>query len=221
VEFFQCLEGRQSYRAFLQKGVEKTLLERILRAANRSPSYKNTQPWEVFVVAGEKKDILAARLTEQASSGATTKPDFPFVETWPEALGRRAKEHMARRHEALGIDSADKDQIRQGYLRNFTFFDAPCAMFIGMDRTLTSWSLFDLGLFVHGLLLSLEAEGLGACPQAMPTAYPETMRTELEIPETICLVLAISAGYPDLEAPANQYRSVRRKIDEFVRWYGL
>ena len=221
MEFFECIEGRQSYRAYLEKGVERPVLERILKAANRSPSYKNSQPWEVFVVAGEKKKILAEKLFEQASSHITPNPDLPFVEAWPEALEKRAREHTQRRFRALGLDIEDKDQVRQGYLRNFQFFDAPCVLYIGMDRALTSWSIFDLGLFVHGLLLALEAEGLGGCPQAMPTAYPETVRQELEIPETISLILAISMGYPDLESPANQYRSSRKDLSEFVRWYGL
>jgi len=57
MDIFQCIEGRKSYRAFTQKKVEKGVLEKILRAANRSPSYRNTQPWEVFVVAGERKEI--------------------------------------------------------------------------------------------------------------------------------------------------------------------
>jgi nitroreductase len=90
-----------------------------------------------------------------------------------------------------------------------------------MERGLTSWSVLDLGLFVHGLLLCLVAEGLGCCPQAMPAAYPDIIREELEIPDTFSLVLAISIGYPDPDAPINRYRTTRRDLDEFVRWYDL
>jgi nitroreductase len=221
MEFFQCIEKRRSYRAFVQKSVERSVLEKIFGAANRSPSYKNTQPWEVFVVAGEKKDALAQKLLEKASSEVKPGPHIPLVEAWPEALERRAEEHMVRRFKALGIDPEQKDQIRQGQLKNFTFFDAPCAVFVGMDRTLTSWSIFDLGLFVHGLLLGLEAEGLGGCPQAMPTTYPDTIRAALNVPDSFCIVLAISIGYPDLDAPINQYHTGRRDLDEFVHWFGL
>ena len=221
MEFFQCIERRRSYRAFLPKGIDKGVLERILKAANRSPSYMNSQPWEVFVISGAKKDGLAQRLYDEASAGIEPAPDLPFVKEWPKAVEQRVIETRLRRFEALGIDPDDKGQVQEIYYRNFRFFDAPCVIFVGMERSLAVWSVFDLGLFVHGLLLCLEAEDLGGCPQAMPTAYPEIIREELHIPGTISLILALSIGYPDPEAPVNQYHTTRRNAEEFVRWYDI
>jgi nitroreductase len=215
-----CMEQRKSCRGFLPKEVSRETLERILGAANRSPSYMNTQPWEVFAVCGEPKKKLAAKLYERASAGGPSAPDYPFPTTWPEAMDRRSKEHRLRRFKAVGVDPENQDMVRSGYLRNFVFFDAPCALFIGLDRSLTPWSVFDLGSFVHALLLAAHAEGLGGCPQALVMAYPEIVREELGVPESIALFLGISLGYPDPDARANQYRSLRRDPGEIVRWYG-
>jgi nitroreductase len=220
MDLFQCLNERRSCRAFLKKEVKREVLERILAVANRSPSYMNTQPWEVFLVTGETKEALAAKLYPVASSDAPAKPDYPFPAVWPDAIGQRSKEHRLRRFKAVGVDPENKDMVRTGFLRNFLFFDAPCALFIGLDRSLTPWSVFDLGSFVHALLLAVHAEGLGACPQALTMAYPDIVRKELAIPEQIALFLAVSLGYPDWEAKANQYRSLRRETNEFVRWFG-
>ena len=90
---------------------------------------------------------------------------------------------------------------------------------MGMDKTLTSWSMFDLGLFVQSFLMTLHAEGLGGCPQAMLTVYPDIICRHLDIPENIKIAIGISLGYPDNNAAANKYRSQRMDVKEFVRWY--
>jgi len=222
MDFVETMESRISRRAFLPKKVEKATLEKILRTANRCPSYMNTQPWDVFVVTGQKKENLAKKLYEQVSSGTSPAPDIPFPKAWPEAHDERLKSHRMRRFKALGIDpDKDQDKVVTSYRNNFKFYDAPCAIFIAMDKTLTQWSVFDCGAFVHGLLLAAHAEGLGACPQAMPTAYPDTIRAELGIPKHLAIVLCISLGYPNLEMPINQYRSLRRDISEYIRWHGF
>lgn len=220
MELFQCIESRRSFRSFIPKPVDKGTLTKVLEAANRSPSYMNTQPWEVFVVTGAKRNNLAKSLLEEALSETTPQPDLPFPKEWPDQIERRSKEHRLRRFEALGIDPSDEEKVRQSYLRNFEFYDAPCVLFLGMERSLTPWSIFDLGLFTTSILLAAQAEGLGCCTQAMPMRYPDLIRNELGIPPTIALILAICMGYPDLKAEINQYRSTRKELSEFVKWFG-
>jgi len=221
MDIFQCAERRKSYRAFLRKEVDREVLEKILKAANRSPSFRNSQPWEIFVVVGEKKESLAKRLLDAGTRGTATTPDLPDPKKWPDAISERMKKHFLLRWKATGVDPENEDQIRENLMSNLKLYDAPCVMFIGMDRALSSWSIFDLGIFTHSVLLGLENEGLGGCPQASVTRYADIIRNELKIPETISLVLAVSLGYPDSEAPANRYHSKRRNLREFVQWHGL
>jgi len=146
------------------------------------------------------------------------RPDFPFPALWPEALQNRLTNHRLKRFAALGIDANDHEQMQASYRRNFKFFDAPCGVFLGLDQSLTSWSMFDLGLFVHGLLMALHAEGLGGCPQAALAAYPDIVRKKLAIAENIKIVLGVSLGYPDHQAAINQYKTQRIDLLDFVRW---
>ena len=53
------------------------------------------------------------------------------------------------------------------------------------------------------------------------TGYPDAIRAELGITNNLAIVLCISIGYPDLGMPLNQYRSLRREINEYIRWSGF
>jgi nitroreductase len=85
------------------------------------------------------------------------------------------------------------------------------------DSSLTPWSVFDMGLFAQSLMLAAHAHGLGTVPQAFLTDYAEHVKKFLGIPESKRFVLGISIGYPDMDSPANKFRTDRVNTDEIVR----
>lgn len=60
---------RVSVRNFLEKEVEDTKIEKLLRAAMASPSAGNQRPWEFYVV--KDKEILSKLSDVSAYSGCT------------------------------------------------------------------------------------------------------------------------------------------------------
>lgn len=218
MELLEGINARRSTRAFKSTPIPKDVLEKILQTAGKSPSYANTQPWEVAVVSGQKKEELSNLLYELGKSGATMTPDIPHPQDWPPELERRSKEHGTRRLQALGIDRADTEQREASTLTNYKFFGAPCVLFLFTDE-LIPWSMYGLGLFSQSLILAAHSHGVSSCLQAWVANYPDTVRRLLGIPETKKLVIGISLGYPDMEAKANTYRSTRVDIKDFVRWY--
>ncbi len=218
MDLLEGITTRRSFRAFNPTPVPEEILRRILEVASRSPSYTNTQPWEVVVVSGKKREELSKILSGLAQANTPTNPDIPFPTTWPAEIARRSREHGERRFKALGVEREDEQKRRELRLLNFQFYGAPCALFLLMDNTLGSWSIFDMGLFAQSLLLAAHSFGVGSCLQAMLAAYPDAVREFLGIPKTRKIVLGISMGYPDLEAPLNSYRSERVGQDAFVKW---
>ena len=219
MELLEGIETRRSLRAFKSTPITKEVLERILRAAGKSPSYTNTQPWEVAVISGKKKEELSRILCDLVKSDITPNPDLPSPKNWPPELDRRAKEHGMRRFQAIGIAREDERQRRELRLSNFKFYGGPCVLFLFMDSTLGSWSIFDMGLFAQTLILAAHSFGVGSCLQASLASYPDAVRQFLGIPGTKQLVLGISLGYPDLEARINTYQSSRVGLDDFVQWH--
>lgn len=219
MELVKGIQLRRSTRAFQLTPIPKKTLRKVLELAGRSPSYSNTQPWEVAVVSGEKREALSKILIDLASSGTPPNPDIPSPGSWPDMLVKRSKKHGAKRFQALGIDRANQQQREQLRLANYEFYGAPCVLFLFIDRLLSTWSIFDMGLFAQSILLASHSLGLGSCLQAILVNYPQAVRTFLGLPSTKLLVIGISIGYPDAEARINSYRSDRIDLGDFVHWY--
>ena len=52
--------SRFSARAYLDKPVDKSVIEDLLQVAARAPSGTNTQPWNVYVVQGARQDKMVS-----------------------------------------------------------------------------------------------------------------------------------------------------------------
>ena len=212
----ECITNRRSIRAFQDKPVSQDLLREIIATACWSPSYKNSQPWQVLVVSGEKKEGLSQMMVDLLDNGTPPEPDLPAPESWPEAEQARIDYLMAKRKELTGMDLTDPSVVARAKKANFCFYGAPHAIYLYQDSSLSSWSLFDLGLFAQSLMLAAHAKGLGTVPQGFVTDYSQAIKKYLNIPEHNRLVLGLSVGYPDMTAPANGYRTERSPLEEIV-----
>ena len=219
MEILECIKTRRSIRGFKPGPIPTEVMEKILQAASNSPSYTNTQPWEVAVVTGRKKNELSRKLFELARVNAPTSSDLPTPKAWPSALEKRAQEHGTRRLSTLGVARQDEEGREELRLMNFEFYGAPCAVFLFIDGSLGEWSIFDTGLFAQNLILAAHSLGVESCLQASVTNYAPEIKKFLDLPESKKLVIGISLGYPEEKVKLNTYRSLKQKPNEFSRWY--
>jgi nitroreductase len=205
-----------SIRGFKKKPVPQELLQKIITTACHSPSYKNSQPWEVMVISGEKKQELSAMLVELLDSDTPSSPDLAEPESWPEAEQARINDLFTKRKEITGIDLTAPEIVIKAKKANFRFYGAPHGIFLYQDKTLSEWSLFDIGLFAQSLMLAAHAEGIGMVPQAFLTDYAQQVKDYLHIPVGKRLILGLSAGYPDMDSPVNGFKTPRSPVDEIA-----
>ena len=218
MEVLEGIKTRRSTRGFKPDPVPKDVINRILEAVSNTPSYTNTQPWEVVVVSGKKKDELSRVIFDLAKAKAPTGPDLPMPKDWPTEHGKRSGEHGARRLATLGIDRGDEEGRQKLNLMNYEFYGAPCAAFLFIDGSLGEWSIFDMGLFAQNLILAAHALGVESVLQASVTNYAPQIKKFLGVAESKKLIICISLGYPDDKAKLNAYRSIKQKAAEFTRW---
>jgi nitroreductase len=220
MELSNFIQSRRSVRAFKSTPVSKELIEQVFGCAQSSPSYANSQPWEVVVVTGQTRDSLSRVLYDLAQAEVTIHPDIPTPASWPAHIDERVKEHGARRFKALGIERTDAQARNHLRLMNFEFFGAPCAAFFMIDEALDQWSAMDVGMYVQTTALSLHAHGLSSCLQASLAYYPNAVREHLSIPPSKKILLGMSFGYADEEAPINAYQSARVELQRSLTIYG-
>jgi nitroreductase len=217
MDAIECIKTRMSIRKFKGEAVPPELLMKVIDVARWSPSYKNSQPWEVIVVSGGQKEALSKLLIELLENGIEPEPDLPAPHAWPPAIEVRINALMKKRSEITGKDLNSPEVRKKSKIANFQFYRAPHGIFLFQDSSLTPWSIFDIGLFAQSLMLAAHAYGLGTVPQAFLTDYSRDIKKFLGIPEDKRLVLGISIGYPDLESAVNAFRTDRIDTDEIVR----
>jgi nitroreductase len=218
MDAIECIRNRKSIRKFLPDPVPRKLLEEILETAKWSPSYKDSQPWEVILLSGAKKEALSQMLLNKLENEDQPTPDLEAPRSWPAPEQARIDQLLRARQQATGIDLNAPENIIRSKKANFRFYNAPHAVYLLQDASLSDWSLFDIGLFAQSLMLAAHAKGLGTVPQAYATDYAREVKEFLAIPESKRLILGLSLGYPDLDSPVNATRTDRMAIDELVTW---
>ena len=65
-------------------------------------------------------------------------------------------------------------------------------------------------------MLSLTARGLGTCVQVSLAAYPEVIRSELNIPLELWSLCGLAVGYTDPDFPANHLHISRYPVQKNI-----
>jgi nitroreductase len=227
MDIAEVINQRKSIRAFKSDPVPKEILKEIMELALRAPSWANTQPWEFAIVTGEKLEEIRQAFVEKAAS-EEDKPDIPRPREFPEPYDTRRRVLGRKVLELKGIRREDKERRKWWLLQGLRLFEAPCVIYICVDRSfyqqgdaLNVWPVFDCGLVAENIMLLATKYGLGTIAQIQAVAYPDVLRKVLGIPDSKLIALGIAVGYPDWNDPVNQLRSEREPLHNVSTWYGF
>jgi len=209
----ELLEARRSIRAFLPKSIEEETLIAILEAAGKSPSWTNVQPWEVYVAQGETLDRIKRAYRENYAQNLPDTSETPRPTQWSVCA-------KARQNAFFAAIKNEGGTVADSFVPlNKELFHAPAVVYLCVDRVMSEWSLYDIGLYSQSLMLLATEYGLGSIAAVTLAAYPEVLRRELGVPENLKFTLGIALGYADGEHPINDFRSDRVPLGETVRFF--
>jgi nitroreductase len=218
--------SRFSTRAFLNKPVEKSVLEDLLQVAARSPSGTNTQPWKVYVLQGAAKDKLVHEVCE-AHNAMAANPALAaeHAEEYDYYPSKWVSPYIDRRRECgfglygvLGIGKGDKDKMHLQHQQNYRFFGAPVGLIFTLDKVMGRGSLLDYGMFLQSLMLAARARGLHTCPQAAWNGFAKIIYKHVGAGENEMMVCCLSLGYADEAALVNTFKTTRVDASTFTHW---
>jgi nitroreductase len=212
----KLMTQRKSARHYLDKSVSRADIEDLIRCAGAAPSAINLQPWEYVVTYGQEKDRLIRRLKKvdamkNVSCGPGTSTPLP------EKISNRSRG-------ALNVMKPQIDKLNIPFNQfveegSCSFYGAPVAIIVLMDKIFPKLRYLDVGLSVSYLLLAAEAKGLSTCPIGLITEYGDDIKDVLNIPQKKEVLLTIALGYADETAPENDFKTDREPLNEILTWY--
>lgn len=235
MEFSTVLKNRRSIRAFSDKDVTQATINEILSEALESPSSSNTQPYKIAVATGSvcrelgqellakyykinkiQRKPLPLKVLSALTSKAMPDGDFkPILGKYPGIFQKRRMETGRGLYEILDIKRGDKQARDDQMARNFTFFDAPTAIFVFVHPGMTFTSFVDAGIMMQSLMLSATNKGLGTCAQGALGMWRSPLEKHFDIPKGYKLVCGLALGYPNEEV-VNTYRPNKLDLNEFM-----
>lgn len=211
----EILEQRWSCRAFRPGAVPEQTLRDVLKLAQRTPSWCNTQPWHVHLLGPDATARFAASLTAHVQSSAPS-PDLPMPAEYVGVYRDRRRESGFALYASLGIARDDLEARGRQMLRNFSFFGAPQVAVVTTDRSQGVYGAIDCGGYVANLLNAAHAHGVATVPQAAVAMYSGHVREVLGIGDDRLVVCAVGLGFADEADPVNRFRTSRASLDEAV-----
>jgi nitroreductase len=192
----EAVENRRSVRKFLEKEIDRGILEKILSAGIAAPSAKNRQPWRFTVITGALRREMAAILRSGFNREKSGEAFLPHYAQYLASAERTAEIMETAPVTVLAVNAEN------GFSLNQT----------AEEKLFETANIQSIGASIQNILLAALEYGVGGlwiCD--IYFAYPELrawLRTDRQI------VAAVSLGYPD-ETP---FPRPRKRLDCVVEW---
>lgn len=219
MELSEAIYNRRSIRAFLPDPIPRQTVEAIIKLARWTPSWGNTQPWEIIVADGEKTNQLAEAFVNEAQSGKPPRPDIKMPDDFPKPHKSRYIELGKSLFTDMGIAREDKQARIDHYMNMYRFFGAPTVIYLTIDGQLNEpYACLDIGSIGTTICYAALEKNLGTIYLAASMHYPDIVKNVLNISDTKNVVIGIAIGFPHPDSPASLFRSQREPVENIIRF---
>lgn len=176
----EVVAARRSVRAFVDKPVPRTAVERAITLAVQAPAPHHSAPWRFVLISDAQRKTDMSR-----AMGSAWEADLKRDGLTDERIG----DILARSHRLLTetpllvICCADMT-------RAHNYSDG--------RRDRAEWSLFahSIGASLQTFMLALAEDGIASCWISAPVFCGETIKRLLELPQRVEPQALVLVGYP-------------------------
>lgn len=214
------LEARHSCRGFRPTTVPEATVRDILALAQRTPSWCNSQPWQIIITSGQETDSFREFLMRRVNEGPGAY-DIAPPQRYDGVYRERRRSSGFALYDSVGVTRGDVDGRRRQALENFRFFGAPHVAIVTSEADLGAYGYVDCGGYVSTFLLAAASLGIATIAQAAIAGYSNVVREYFDLPRVRHVVCGISFGYADPDHPANGFRTERARVEEVAKVRGF
>lgn len=211
MNFKELMEKRYSARDFTSKEVTEEDLNEIVEIAELSPSWANSQPWNVYIATGKSLSDIREKWIEQNASEIEGNSDLPSGHR--EDFGERALNNMNHLFGSVIETLGDPEEFAK---TQPILFNSTTIVYLTMPKGAPMWSVYDLGAFSMSLMLAACEKDIDSIPAYELIKYPEVLRENLPIPEDEDIIAGIALGYAS-DAKVNEFRSSRMDVEDILK----
>jgi len=208
--FEELMKKRHSVRKFQSKEIPEDVLKNIISTSLRTPSWANSQPWNIYVVSGQALEEIRKVWISKNNEQIKGYSDIPPVHRIE--FDEKAQRNMS--HTLSNIGTFINDPTLEKFAKyQHILFNAPTVVYLTLNKGHSKWSMYDLGALGMSIMLSAMDRGVDSIVAYELIKYPDVLRQYAKIPENEDVVIGIALGYEENEI-CNEYRSDRNSLDE-------
>ena len=209
-KFDELMKERHSARDFLKKEVPEEILKKIVQTSLQSPSWCNSQPWNVYVVTGTPLEEIRKEWISKNEQGIKGYADLQPVHRTE--YSQRCQKNMEEELKLIK-ESTNDQELKSFWRKNIECFNAPAIVYLTLHKGHSKWSCYDLGAFGMALMLAAKDLGVDSVVAYELAKYPDVLRKYAKIPEDEDICVGIALGYENDDV-VNKFRAKKNTLDD-------
>lgn len=207
MEFYEAVEKRRTVRAFLDQEVDFEVIQRILEAGNKAPTWNHNRNWSYIILKTDEEKEYAFDYAKKIADRFDAEKYLHAPRPYPITLGQKMYAYAMTRQYSMLKDAPyviipvfRAKELNGEYVSKLNPFS-------------TIWCV------IENIFLAATAEGL-ACSMRIPlNEEHDLVKEKLNVPPTYKIPVFIGIGYADPnEKVLEQYQPEIDKQLHFGKW---